>query len=234
MTDKIADKIRKLIAHADSTSNQNEASAFMAKVHMLLQQHGMSLLDVGKLTEDAVGLDYRTIKTSATYGWLTHVAYALARYYGCKALSVKLKEENKVLWSVAGRESARITFTLMLPYVQRCVQDLGLEAYRSGVYGSRLQSVARIGNALAIRIDEMVLQNKRTDEAAGVATEGVNALVPVDLIDAVIAEMWPKLKTARAVTLTVDSYAHKAAKKVNLSSQVGESKAGHTKLIGGK
>ena len=230
MTDKIADKIRKLIAHADSTPNQYEAEAFMAKVHDLLQAHGMSLLDVGKLTEDPVGVDVDTLMTSATYGWMIHVAGALARYYGCRA--VTMKRGNSVIWSVAGRESARVTFALMVPYVQRCVQDLGLEAFRSGVYGSRLQSVARIGNALAFRINDMVRKNDKATQATGAATTGVNALVPVDLIDAVIAEMWPKLKTARAVTLSVDEYAHQAASKVNLSAQVdGASKP---KQIGSK
>lgn len=230
MTDKIADKIRKLIAHADSTSNQYEAEAFMAKVHDLLQAHGMSLLDVGKLTEDAVGVDVDTMSTSATYSWMTHVAGALARYYGCRAITIK--RGNSVIWSVAGRESARVTFTLMVPYVQRCVQDLGLEAFRSGVYGSRLQSVARIGNALAFRINDMVRENQAATEASGVATTGVNALVPVDLIQQAVDELWPELRKGRAVKLATDKYARDAAAKVNLSAQVNG--ANKPKLIGGK
>lgn len=235
MSDKIADKIKKLIAVADGTSNQYEAESFMAKVHDLLQAHGMTMLDLGKLGEDAVGIDVDAIETSATYSWMNSVGSALGEYYGCKLVSMKRK--NAVIWTVAGRESARVTFTLMLPYVQRQVQALGLEAFRAGVYKSRLQSVARIGNAVAFRIWAMnreaaaatAAKAKEAADAglstAAYATKGVNALVPVDIIEALVADTFPELRKGRATKLTTDSYARDAAKKVNLSSQVNRTAA---------
>ena len=239
---KIAEKIKKLIAHADGTSNQLEAEAFMSKVHDLLQAHGMTMLDLGTLGEDAVGVDVDAISTSATYCWMNSIASALGEYYGCKLVMMK-GYKNDVLWTIAGRESARVTFTLMLPYVQRQVQALGLEAYRAGVYNSRLKSVSRIGNAVAFRIWAMNREAAAATEAArkaaqadgrstaAYATTGVNALVPVDIIEAAIAAKFPNLRKGRATKLTTDNYARDAAKKVNLNSQVNRT---NTKQIGSK
>lgn len=231
MSNSVADKIRKLIAVADGSSHPEEADAFMAKAHALMQAHGLSLLDLGRLGEDAVGLDKDAMQHSAAYGFMTKVASAMAKYYGCKI--VLTREGRNESYSVAGRESARITFVLMVPFVHRQIMELGRVGFNAGKYANRMQAVTRIGNAVALRIWQMVrgqeaaaAKAKAEAEATGAstaryATTGVNALVPVDLLETAIAEAFPDLRKAKITSLKTDSYSKEAANKVNLNSQAG-------------
>lgn len=226
----VAEKIRKLIAHADSTAHPEEADAFMSKAHALMQAHGLSLLELGRLGEDPVGLDKDATTHSAAYGFMTKVASAMAEYYGCKiVLTRRGKDES---YTVAGRESARITFLLMMPFVHRQIMQLGREGFNAGKYANRMQAVTRIGNAVALRIWDMCKQEEKATVAAGRDTTGINALVPVDIIQAAIDEAFPKLRKGKSSSLTTDSYSKMAAAKVNLSSQVSGS--GAAKQIGNK
>lgn len=215
----IAEKIRKLIAHADSTAHPEEADAFMGKAHALLEAHGLSMLDLGKLGDDPVALEKDAFEHSAAYGFMTKVVSAMAKYYGCNVVICRHGKNES--YAVAGRESARVTLTLMVPFVHRQIMNLGREGYNAGKYANRMQAVTRIGNAVALRIWAMCRESEKATVAAGRATTGINALVPVDIIAAAVAEAFPNLRQSKATSLTTDSYSKQAAEKVNLNSQVG-------------
>lgn len=218
----IAEKIRKLLAKADSSTHPEEADAFMVKAHTLMREHGLHLQDIGKLGEDPVGIDKDGLRTSSSYPWLTRVASALAALYGCKFVYFKVR--NEIKYDIVGRESARGTFQLMMPFVERQIKALAREAFNEGHYNSRMQAVSRVGNATALRIWAMVRQAPKAEGT------GVNALVPVDIIQAAMDEAYPKVKKARAVALTVDHVAKNKASRVSVNVQAGSNTAATKRL----
>ena len=116
VVEKIAEKIQKLLAKANSSTHPEEAETFMAKAHALLEQHGLSLFDLGKLdSEDPIGRsqDKEMLRANSAASWRTMVAGQLAIYYGCKMVTTNYRGDNFTYWTVFGRESARITFMLM-------------------------------------------------------------------------------------------------------------------------
>lgn len=213
----IADKIAKLIAKADSTTHPSEAELFMAKAHELLEAHGLSLMDLGELDSDPVGVD-KDVLSTPSYPWIHRVASALVRYYGCRF--VRHPVGPRMVYTVSGRASARITFTLMLPFVQRQIQKLSREAYKKGVYGSNATAANRIADATAARIWSMV------PKMAQYEGTGANALVPVDLVQKALDDLYDgNIKAPRKSKLVVDAYAKEAAKNISLNAQTGKAPA---------
>jgi len=179
MTTKIADKIRKLIAKADSSTHPEESAAFMAKVHGLLESHGLS---------------------------------------NCEALIANCG--NKRFVTIIGRESARVTFAVMFPYIRRCISASARELVKTqgSTYSKQHGYVAR---ALGLRLDGMYFDRKR--ERAEYAKTGVNALVPVDIIKAYSEEKFNPGKARPSSYLTTLS-AMAAAKDINVDQQVDGAK----------
>lgn len=217
----IADKISKLIAKAESTTHPEEQDTFMAKVHQLLEQHGMSLLDIGKLqSDDPVGRSKISSAYYASESSFRDVAFAAARYYGCKATVTNIGNHRMV--AVYGRESARITFELMWPYIKKSIRRHArrLVAEEGSTFARQQRYVA---DALTGRLNLLYWKN----QPKGHEGKGVNALVPVDLID----EIMPDCKTVRSRDLLVTQGAEDAANSINLSAQVDAAKQGGVKKI---
>lgn len=237
---KIADRIAKIIAHADSTGNAQEAEAFMAKAHAMLEEHGMSLLDVGRLHEDELGVSRDCAMYSMVEDSYRDMAFALALYYGCEATIGTRYVEGRRGRTVKrraitlyGRESARTTFIVMWPYIKRCVARAGVElkALDQKAYGesfSRSVYMRHVANALASRLCRLRRSAEHARWKAGVASTGVNALVPVDLIEQLLPKGLPVAKPRAAVTT---AEARKKAEDINLSKQVRED-AANVKRIG--
>lgn len=234
---KIADKISKLIAKAESTTHPEEADSFMLMVHKLLEQHGMSLLDVGKLnSEDPVGQTSDAGKFYASESAFRDVAFYLAEYYGCKAV-VHVHGNHRNL-SVFGRDSARITFELMWPYVKKCIRsearrlhNVVKAEFAPIPVPSKLSTVARqqrwVADALSSRLLRAIHDRRReTPEQTG-----VNALVPVDLIQQLMDDLYDDIKTAKDRQLKTTAEAREAAGNINLNEQVDSAERKKRKLI---
>lgn len=232
----IADKVRKIIAKAESTSSPNEAEAFMAKAQAMLEAHGMSLLEVGRLGEDEIGCTddagrYTKMETS-----FRDLAFVLAEYYGCegvirqKRVYCEKKKQYVTRFSVDvyGRESARVTFTLMWPYVKRAVLDSAFALYNEDrkEHGKPVHSrsvyMRQVATALEYRVRKLVREMRVERAAKGVASTGVNALVPVDLIQQLLPD---NLRTARSTKKTTTERAHAAAQDIGIDRQVNTSNA---------
>lgn len=217
----IADKIRKIIAKAESTTNDDEADAFMAKAQSMMIEHGLSLLDIGRLdAEDPVGHDKDFAYHSQSSSWRTPVVSSLASLYGCQI--VRSHRGNQTYFTLFGRESARVTTTLMWPYVDRQVLRLARAAHAAGEFPSASVAASRIGYALALRIDKLV-REERQREVKTATGRGLNALVPVDLIDAEMKSVFPRLVFSRPRTVKVSAAATKAAASISLHKQTGGS-----------
>ncbi|TQE99523.1 MAG: DUF2786 domain-containing protein, partial [Spiribacter salinus] len=147
MSNTMAQKIAKLMRKADSTTHPEEAEAFMSKAQELMIQHGLNLLDLGKLHEDPVDVQREAATSSSSYGWSCKVAGALAALYGCEL--VYHKHGNNFIYDIVGRESARVTFVMMLPFVLKQIKALARKGYKEGHYNSAMTAATRVGNATA-------------------------------------------------------------------------------------
>lgn len=216
-TERIADKIRKILAKADGSTHPEEAAVFMAKAHSMLEAHGLNLLDLGRLdSDDPVGTDHAATKNFAAENWLKLVSACLARYYGAEIVSTQIK--NKIEHAVIGRESARITYQLMQPYVARQVRQLARAAWKAGEFKTESRAKTAIGNALALRLHDLTNDRQRNETRP---TTGVNALVPVDLIQLEMEAQFPHMKKGRGRSVSTTEASRRAADKVSLNRQTG-------------
>lgn len=212
----IAQKIAKLIALADSTTHPEEADTFMAKAQALMVAHGLSLLDLGRLdAEDPVGRDMEFYSYgNANAGWRGVVLSQLAQFYGCK--TVRVSRGRTDTFCLFGRESARITVMLMWPYVYRQILSTGAELHKAGLYKGVKTAQAHVANALALRINKLVKEQQTSTPAA---PRGLNALVPVDIIEQEMAVAFPNLKEGKARTVNTTRAASQAANGISLHKQ---------------
>lgn len=220
----IADKITKIIAKAESTTNPDEAAVFMAKANAMLEEHGIHLHDLGRLnSDDPVGVTEQASYWFAAEGYSLNMASALARYYGCKLVYIKMG--NKFYGDVTGRDSARVTYQLMWPFVQKQVRQLAREMVKEGKADTKSKAQRAIGNALTLRLHGMARENEERNPVAGT---GINALVPVDTIEAAMKEHYGELRSAKARSIKTNAAGKAAAGKVSVNRQTGG--AGQKKL----
>lgn len=128
---KIKKRISQLLAMADGTTHPEEAASFAAKARQLMDEHNLSL-------GDAVADQNPLGETDAEvpYGQKEYVllATAAARYFGCETL---FQHRNSKGFRIFGRESARVTTELMIPYWIKECRRLGNELSKKDGLGRR-------------------------------------------------------------------------------------------------
>lgn len=247
MTDqaKVLDRTRKVLALAEGTNNMEEAALMMNKVHAMLREHNVTLLDVAQAdTVDPVDASREAAYCWISNSWVKKVASALARLYGCQM--VTQQQGNKLLMSIVGRQSARVTWEVMLPFVvaqvksearadrDSAITDLvaatGWDWDRASKH-SRVKGIGAyeraVGNALVYRINGMARENEYQDSARVKA--GERALVPVDMVEHALIAAFPNLRMLKARTLSTTSQAVASAQRVSLHHQTTAS-AGTLKI----
>lgn len=218
--DTIKARIAKLLAKAEGTSNQFEADSFMAKVNELLEEHQIEMHEVrAKIgaDNDPMGKQDGETNLYASIKWARDVAGALAQYYGCRF--VYWRRGNHFAYQVIGRESARMTFEIMLPFIitQTKLQAKKLWAEQGGQSLSVWER--EVGQALYLRIWRLVPKaEERRDELTK------NALVPVNDVQAFMDAEFGELKKGKTVKLSFGNAARDAAEKVSLNVQTTQAK----------
>lgn len=216
---KVIERINRIIALANSTTHPEEAETFMAKVHEMLEQHGLSLLDVGRLDEeDPVGhlQDRNNLRANGQAKWRTLVANQLAIYYGCQLVKTVYRGDNFEYWTVFGRQSALTTFSLMYPYVDRQILAVAREEVRKGHFANNKQAHAKVGQAMTMRLHRLNQEKQKTSKHSD-ATR--NALVPVDLIRQAAEAYFGELHEGKPRSLQIDRRAAAAAEGISLELQ---------------
>lgn len=215
----IADKIRKLIAKADSTTHPEEAATFMEKAQSMMLAHGLSLLDLGRLdSEDPVGTDHAGVTTKASYDWARKIVFEAGFYFGVTA--VEFKRTDGYQYSLVGRESARITAALMIPFIVRQVSQAASEGVKNGVFPNRRVAHNQLSGALVLR-----LARERSRAEADTSGRGMNALVPVDMVALEVEAQFPRAKNLRAPKLETSRAAMEMANRISLNMQTSATAA---------
>jgi len=223
--ESIKTKIAALLAKAEGTDNEFEAQTFMAKVNELLEKHQIEMHEIRQAQGDQDPMGKQTGETNvyASMLWARDLGGMLARYYGCRY--VYYRRGNHFDYEVVGRESARMTFELMFPFI---ITQVRLQAKHLcvGSYNVASKSVMEreVGQALIVRIARMV----KDAEAQRVVLTG-KGLIPVSDLDAAMADFYPVLKTAKNKPLRFSGDAWNAAQKVSLHHQA--TGRGPTKMI---
>jgi len=215
--DSIKAKIAALLAKAEGTDNEFEAATFMAKVNELLEKHQIEMHEIraAQGDQDPMGKQKGETNIYASMLWARGLASGLAAYYGCRF--VYWKTGNHFKYEVVGRESARMTFEMMLPFV---ISQVKQQARRLcvGRFNAKSQSVMEreVGQALWVRVARLARQ---AQEHRVVLTG--KGLIPVSDIEAAMADLYPLgLKTAKAKTkISYGRDAQQAADKVSLHVQ---------------
>ena len=180
MSDKqnIIDLISKLLAKAEGTDNEAEADTVMSSVHKMLEQHNISLHELGDQDDPIVHADDIFVNRSLSYA--TNLIPALGYYYGCQVVIDRGTKKNRFL--VFGRQSASMTLHLMTPFVLSQIRQQARKLHKEGksqTYGKALTAVA---NALTVRLRKLILEMQKRDNER--VASGGKALVPVDLVRA--------------------------------------------------
>lgn len=221
MTDNLNDlkaKIAKLLAKAEGTDNQAEAAIFMAKVNELLERHQIDLHTIRAMggDNDPVGREKGSTNIYASMLWARTLAGQLANYYGCKFIF--WKRGNHFTYEVVGRESARTTFELMLPFVISQVKVQAKVLHLDNRHMTRSVAEREVGQALTIRISRL------TKDAVAHRSELTGkGLIPVSDLDAFVADEFGSLKTAKAKVMRYGYDAQRLAERVSLNVQTTHS-----------
>lgn len=232
----IVDQIQKMVAKAESTDSAAEAETIMNKVRELLERHGVSLLTITERERrdlDPVGTSRDVYGFWAADSWVKKLSDAAASYYGVRI--VWQKRGNYTQIAAIGRESARAAFTAMMPYLRGQVNRLGQRGWANHDFPSLSKARHQIGIALALRMYAMIRARTENVAASPKLTDGMNALVPVDLVDLELKEAFPNVPENTRLWAKIkrpDHAAVIAAREVNLSEQLD--RAGVPKYITGK
>lgn len=217
----IVRKLRQMVAKAASTPSPEEAETIMSMVRKLLDAHGISLLTITATaaSDDPVEVDRDVGSYWASDGWFRRVSHALGIYYGVKV--IWQEGGNKTRIHIVGRESCRVAYSLMLPYLKSAVTRTAKRGWREGRYASYSRARYQIGNALSYRVYALAQEHAEAVTHPG-RRGGENMLVPVDEIEMVTETELGFVRnlrnTGRAVKLS--SSAIEDAKTISLAEQL--------------
>jgi len=133
--------------------------------------------------------------------------------------------KSKFRIEIFGRDSARITFTLMFPYIKKQVHKMAREHFEDGHSGSKSKSLTLVANSLAMRIKKMI-----PDIPKAQSTNTSNALVPVNEINALMYQIYSDLEEVKGSTIKTSDSAQEYADKINLDDQVHSNNKSKEKL----
>lgn len=222
----IKKKIGAILAMAHSTNNEHEAAAFMAKAEVMMEKYQLEIWQLGDVG-DPMGKEEGLRWQDATPGLNDHkLLHAVCRYYGCQMVhrtSTIVNSRGRTvplhMLDIIGRESARVTVMLMMPFIMEQCKAAGAKLTEEG-HGAKAKTTLRVINALCSRIWHMVEDAKRKArvDAVGKAMES-RALVVVKELDAFMAAEYGKLKTGKARSTSTTDAARHAAAGVSLHRQ---------------
>lgn len=136
--EKILEKISKLLAKAESTDNQAEAEAFMAKVNELLTTYNLTLMDVNAknradseksgLPNDEFPLSEYIIKTEGK--WVVQLFHGVCKFNYCMSVSMNGRTPKDTSMWVTGEEANIQTSKALFDYLWKSGKRLKANAWK--------------------------------------------------------------------------------------------------------
>lgn len=170
---KIKTRISQLLAMADSTNHPEEAAAFAAKARQLMDEHNLSL---GEAVADQNPLGETRDQVPYAQKEYYVLAANAARYFGCEALFLGRGEKS---FRIFGRESARITTQLMIPYWVKECRRLGNQLSKeTGM--PRREAIHSVMDAFSRRLSELTRKDppKAVHSSLPVPIDEARGMIP--------------------------------------------------------
>lgn len=232
----IKERIAKLLAKAEHANTSDiERDTFMRKVNELLEEYQLEIWEVRDAGQDPLGHGEGEAGLFQSMPWSRELAWAVAKYYYVKVVFTGEVRKSRKIYDVIGRESCRMTFELMLPFVVSQIRQQARKMVTTyeerGAVISKTKAERYVANALIVRIRNLV--NERGEQVKKVQLDTANdftgrALVLVDEAEALMGDLWPAAKAAPARSLASTALAKELAGKVSLNHQATGNK---TKLL---
>jgi len=215
----MVDKVKALLANAASITDPELAELYLKKALELMEKHQLDANDLE--TDDPVD---QTVGATANGGaspdWDFQLMFAVAKFFGCKAIQCYSRTKTDGTFAragqyqmqVVGRESARITAMEMHKYLVATVRRLGRENATVNVKADTM--ARRIGRALQIRINEMCPPAPTAETPAG-----KNALVTLDAVEAKYLALHPDARPLGGPGVLTSSKAREIAAGIGLNLQ---------------
>lgn len=225
-TDKVIDRIKKLLSLA-SSANEHEAASAMAKATELMVQHQISEASVSLADEPEQVEEQVLFESGRRVVWKGAIAEALTYAAGCK--SYTLIGGGKSSLRLIGTPSALATVRYMFAYLVKEIERISKRSFiASGQVGrSRAwQNAFKIG-ATSVICKRIKMQRKETIAAAAAAGQN-DALVVVkqgekDVSVFMAREVGATKKSSRPSMSSSAGYTsgRDAGSKVNLGGNMG-------------
>lgn len=172
-TDKVIDKISKLLAMANDSSSPNEAMIAAKRARALMDKHQLEVTDI----EAAKGTQFLSLKYeltgSRTPKWMVILASASSSLNDCRVLRYREAHEYNMAFLFQGFKADAIVAKLTFEYfVEACERQLKAQAIK----GTSKRNFFRLG--FSQQISQRCIVIKREREQDMVSPTGT-ALIPL-------------------------------------------------------
>ena len=171
--DKILDKVKKLLALAES-DNENEAAAAAGAAQRLLLEHNLTISDVSKVTQEDATIEEKAVDVQGRLSaWRLSLCEGVATALGCRVLISKGYGKTSLLIVGAPNDVcvAQVTYEYLIGVVDKLTRQNARGWGRTYANSYRQGIVARLQE----RLRAQTKQNK--EELKEKATEVGTALV---------------------------------------------------------
>jgi len=174
-SDKVLDRIRKLIALAGS-SNEHEAALAMSHAQALLAEHNLTLADITAKADDGFIID-KDIVTSS-YPWRRQLANAVATLYFCRYFyqPVKVKKTMYDVHCFTGEKHNIAVAKMMFDYLHHTVDRLAKEGARKVPPKQRSPYRVSFRSACTTRLIMRIAERIEEAKAGKIKTESGTTL----------------------------------------------------------
>lgn len=236
----IKEKITKLLEKANSTTHEAEAETLLAKARTLMEEHQISVFDLGG--DPFKANRGKGFQKGTQAQWRYDVEASLAEYLGLRVAIITFDHQpgeriSRAVYDYVGSETAHITLDLMFPFVWgqilRLVNeetDRVMTRLNAGLWsplrGAEFDSEYRKNQRNLLKHTAEAMQgrlNELTEAAKGpqAPTEHANALIRIGgELDAFFQDLYPNLAPGRERLVDPSAAARRLAEQVRLEMQV--------------
>lgn len=227
MTEKIIDRIRKMLALANdlaATEGERDNALRMAYATMAKYNIDEALVAKSKEQQEArINFENQTF----SWKWARDVNSIIARMFFCKLVMGRKINGTQTVFHFLGKESNAMTAAVMADWIVKSILKEARKSYKDNTCPETRSFAVGAMYRLQARIEEM-----QKTEAASQSSES-RALVLVSLMESELKEneefmyeQFKNLRTARAVAHSkIDGGAYRKGQefgdKINLNKQVG-------------
>lgn len=221
MNNKTIERIQKLLDRAEGTTFEAEAEACLRKAQQIMSAEGISAADIAsKSKDDELGIlgenKLNNGEPKSYFNWKKILLSSLSHFFDCKLITSATGNSRKIVYTIIGRESNRITLEVMYNWIHDKTMKEARERYGSDT-AARNSYCLGVANGISEKIYEMKKKVPAMD-AWGI--------VPIDEVKAYIKEHYKNLSKGKAISTNVSNGAaynsgKKAGNDTSLNRQFG-------------